>query len=299
MNNPTKTEYDIRMIPLIEIYSDEKFNCRGSIERADVLPLMESIKLTRLETPIVVQKIEECVVITPPPTGVLYRVVAGNRRFMAMRCLNKDHPEDEKYQKIACIIRSGLTDDQARALNLEENLKRTDLTILQEAQALAHWRRIGYTQDVVARLIDMSRSWVQIRFNLLDLPADLQEYAAKGLIGQNEIKELYSLRSNIDLLYARARTIIEAAILGKKPPRPRAKRVQRRAEKPGRARTKGEMEELMQHVADNVGYGLLTRLMAWCAGNVSTFDILKEIKQTGSALGNPYVPLVEEQLEHL
>jgi ParB/RepB/Spo0J family partition protein len=292
-------EYEVKLLPIGVIYSDPKFNCRGAIERADVLSLMESIKSTRLETPILVQPIEECTIIMLPPVGVQYRVAAGNRRLKAVQCLHLDFPDDAKYTQIPAIIRVGLTDDQARALNIEENLKRKDLNILQEAQAISHWVRLGYPQETIARLISMSRSWVQIRVNLLELPPDLQEYAARGLIGQTEIKELYGLRGNVDALYERAKHIITCTLRAAKVPKMRQKRVQARAERPGRPRTRGEIEELIMHVGENVGCGFPTRLLAWAAGNVSTFEILKEIKTLCEELGKKYQPWDEDKLEHI
>lgn len=292
--------YDVELIPLIEIYSDEQFNCRRDIiTRLDVLSLMESIHAGRLENPIVVQPVEEIIIVTPPPEGVKYRTLNGNRRFAAFRFLAKDFPDDVRYKAIPAIIRHGLDDDAARTLNISDNLERKDLNLLQEAKSLEKWYLAGYTRDTVGRMLKQSASWVQIRYNLLDLPPDLQEYAAKGLIGQGDVKDLYQYRKDLDKLYARAREIIAHRLKGSKAPRVRSKRQQARATKPGRARPRSEIEEMIVHVADNIGFGLLTRLLAWSAGNVSTFEILAEIKKTSSELGKTYKPLDEEQLEHL
>lgn len=293
-------EYEVKMLSMDLLYSDDMFNCRrGGISRVDVLDLMNSIKTTRLESPIVVQPIEEIVVITPPPAGVKYRVLNGNRRYTAYRLLGLDEPSNPIWKTIPAIIRLGLDDDAARALNVRDNLERLDLNLLQEAQALEKWHKQGYTRETVGRMINQSGSWVQIRFNLLELPPDLQEYAAKGMIGQGDVKDLYQYRTDVDKLYNRAKEIIQHRLRGVKPPRVRSKRQQARAVKPGRARSRGEIEEMMVHVSDNVGFGLVTRLMAWCAGTVSTFEIMAEVKNTGRELGNPYKPLNEDALTHL
>ena len=291
---------EIVLLPLDQIYDDPKFNCRQqALVRTDVLDLIESIKKTRLENPIVVQPIAEITVITLPPPGVFYRVLNGNRRFTALKCLRKDEPADPRWHTIPSIIRSGLSDDDARALNLRDNLEHLDLNLQQEALALKRWHDAGYGREQVARLIGQSASWVQIRFNLLDLPIALQEYAAKGLIGQGDVKDLYQFRNDMDRLFARAREIIEHRLRGRKAPRVRSKRQQSRAKRPGRPRGKEEIEEMIQHVGDNIGCGLITRLLAWSAGNASTFEIMAEIKQTAEQLGRVYSSIDENDVKHL
>jgi ParB-like chromosome segregation protein Spo0J len=153
--------YDVELIPLEEIYSDEKFNCRQDvINRIDVLSLMESIHAGRLENPIVVQPLAEIVVVTPPPDGAKFRALNGNRRFAAFRFLAKDFPGEVRYKAIPAIVRCGLDDDTARALNISDNLEHKDLNLLQESKSLEKWFRAGYTRDTVARMLKQSSSWV-------------------------------------------------------------------------------------------------------------------------------------------
>lgn len=292
--------YEIYHIPLAKIYSDWRFNCRQQeLQRADVLDLIESIKGTRLEQPIVVQPLREIKVITPPPPGVEYRVLNGNRRYTAMCALHLEYPGDSRYQTIPSIIRLGLSDDDARALNLVDNLAQCRLNLLQEALALEHWYKAGWTRDKVATAVNQSSSWVQIRFNLLDLPPDLQAHAARGTIGQQDVKDLYQYRHNLELLYQRAREIIQHRLSGQKPPKTRSKRAQARAKRPGRARTRGEMEEMLMHVGENIGASLVTRVLAWAAGNISTFELILDIKKTTQELGKTYIPLDEAKLQSL
>lgn len=288
----------IDQIPIGHIYEDPVFNCRGQpLGKGDVLDLIESIQRTKLENPIVVQPVEEITVVTPPPPGVKYRVLNGNRRFVACRCLYAEF--GEKYSLIPAIIRRGLGDDDARALNISDNLDRKDLTLTQEARALQHWYIAGYGREQVGRLIGQSGSWVQIRFNLLDLPQDIHDYANRGLIGQDDVKDLYQYKDDVDALYDRLKAIIQYRLRGVKPPKMRAKRQQARARKYGRSRANVEIVEMMGHICDNLGAGFITRVMAWCAGNVSTYELISELRQHAETLGKKYVPLDEDKLEHL
>jgi len=292
------SSYEIVQLPLTEIYDDPLFNCRQQpLTKNDVLDLIESIKRTRLENPIVVQPVDEIKIYMPPPPGVKYRVLNGNRRYVAVRCLAKEDPQ--KYSTIPAMIRLGLSDDDARGLNIADNLDRQDLTLTQEALALKYWKDSGYPRDTVGRMLGQSGSWVQIRYNILDLPHELYEYMSKGLIGQNDIKELYQYRDDIDKLFTRSKEIIAYRLRGQNPPKIRSKRQQSRARKYGRSRSQAEIIEMIGHVGENVGAGLLTRLMAWCAGNVTTFEILKEVKDTTENLGKKYQPIDEDKLLHL
>ena len=289
---------EILQIPIQEIYEDPVFNCRGQpLNKGDVLDLIDSIKRTRLEVPIVVQPLDECVIITPPPPGIKYRVLNGNRRFVACRILYKEDPV--KYPMIPSIVRYGLSDDDARALNLADNLERKDLTLTQEAFALKKWKDAGYPRETVGRMIGQSGSWVQIRFNLLDLPKDIHDFASRGLIGQDDVKDLYQYRNDMDELFKRTKEIITYRLRGKKPPKIRNKRQQARARRLGRSRSNVEIVEMMDHISDNLGAGFITRCMAWCAGNVTTIELLPEIKTHAETLGKPYIPLDEDKLEHL
>lgn len=292
------TGYQVLELPLSEVYDDPKFNCRHQeLGKGDVLDLIESIKRTRLENPIVVQPVADITPITPPPDGVKYRVLNGNRRFVAMRCLNKEFPD--QYATIPAIIRQGLSDDEARGLNISDNLDRKNLTLEQEALALQPWFKVGYPRETVGRMIGQSGSWVQIRYNLLQLPDDLREYAGKGLIGQDDVKDLYRYRTDIDALYTRAKEIIAFRLRGQTPPKIKSRRQQARAKTKARSRPNGEILEMLDHVADNVGCGLITRALAWSAGNVTTFDLLAEIKQVTETLDKKYRPLDEDTLRYL
>ena len=291
-------EMEIVQIPVEEIYEDPKFNCRGQpLTKGDVLDLIESIKRTRLESPVVVQPISEITIITTPPPGAKYRVLNGNRRFVACRSLWKEDPV--KFATVPSIIRTGLSEDEARSLNLADNLDRKDLTLMQEALALKHWYQAGYPRDTVGRMIGQSGSWVQIRYNLLELPVDLQEYAGRGILGQEDIKDLYQYRKDIDKLYDRAREIMQYRLKNKKPPKAKAKRQQSRARTYGRSRSNVEIIEMIEHVAENIGAGFATRVLAWAAGNISTYELMPEIKEVAERLDRPYISLDEDRFTHL
>ena len=105
------------------IYYDAAFNCRGEFTLQSVKELADSIaQAGRLICPVAVQP------WTNEP-GFEYRLIVGHRRFRAVT-------EFLKWTEIPAYICEGLSDHDARMLNLVENLQRKSLNILEEARAI-------------------------------------------------------------------------------------------------------------------------------------------------------------------
>lgn len=267
------TTYDVREIPLDKIYSDDDFNCRGKIVYLDVADLAKDIERNGLQFPITVQPAANLNL----PDGYDFRIIAGHRRFAAFRVLKKD--------SIPAMVRGNLSELQARLLNLTENLKRKELDILQEAKAVKKLRDLGLTQENISVELGMSRGWVQVRFNLLDLPDAIQNDAAAGILNQAQIKQIYSLPSETDQ-YDAVKKIKESKVrgirgldVGKKP-----------IEKPfvKKRQAKTTVQDMINHIGKNVGFCLATRCLAWANGEISSAELYFDIKAEMDTLGKPY-----------
>lgn len=81
---------------------------------------------------------------------------------------------------------------------LESDLKPPVLNMKEQAHAIKYFKDAGWTEHQVARKFNVSRSWVQIRFMLVELPDEVQDAAAAGLLNQKQIRNCYSLRENPD-----------------------------------------------------------------------------------------------------
>lgn len=106
------------------------------------------------------------------PAGVLYEIVVGEGRWLASKLAGKaDIP----------FFWRELTDEEALELQLIENLKRKDLTAIQEAEG---YRRLmkehGHNVDTIAAAIQKSRSHVYAQLKLLDLGAKARAALLKG-----------------------------------------------------------------------------------------------------------------------
>ncbi len=177
---------NIYLIPLLDIFVDSDFNCRGQFNPQEVHDLGKDITKQGQLVPLIIQPINDVPDNErPEPCAWQFRLIAGHRRYMAL-----DYWTTQTHAK--CCIETGLTKDQARVLNFTENLKREDLNILEEAQGLNEsWP--SYEIKDIARLVGESKRWVQVRLDLLRLPDYVQRKAATGQISQYDIETLASL----------------------------------------------------------------------------------------------------------
>lgn len=258
--------YDFQEISLIRIYNDSKFNCRGAILPMDVVDLAKDIDANGLQFPIAIQPAAD--VDGGLPDGYDFRIVAGHRRYVAFRVLKRD--------TIPTLIKKGYSELKARLVNLSENLKRKELNILQEARAVKRLRDFGMIQESIASTLGMSRSWVQVRLHLLDLPEDIQEAAAAGILNQYQIHQIHSLKEPTRQ-YEAVRKIKNARLhgekgvdVGKKPQEDPFKK---------KRQSKGSVQIMMEHMVKTVGYGLHTRVLAWANGEINSAELYFDIRR--------------------
>lgn len=251
-----------------EIYLDEAFNCRGQggIPYIDVSELANDIKTQGLIQPITVQPAADVPGGLPAPYK--YRVVAGHRRLRAHQVL--------KAEYIEAYVREGLNDVAARVINLSENFQRKDLNILQEARALEALHKAGVPREHVAAKIGKSGGWVQARYYLLEMPEEIQQEAAAGLIKAQHVIELKQLKTK-DQQFEAVKKLKDAKSRGEKVPHlGNRKKTAAHMKKP---RNRDEIFACIEVLAKNVGYGLTTRALAWASGEISTLDLYADIRK--------------------
>lgn len=275
-------EYTVIEIELNRIWSDEDFNCRGTIFPIDVADLTKDIDQNGLQFPIAVQPINDVVNQEEVLENYDFRIIAGHRRFAAFKALKKE--------VIPVMVKTGLNEVQARLLNLGENLKRKALNILQEALAIERLRNLGLNRRQVAEELGVSTSWVQVRFNLLDLPKQIQEEAAAGLLNQYQIKEIFSLSDKNEQFDAvkrikNARLRGEKGVsVGKKPEQDPYKK---------KRQPKNVVQDMINHMINGIGSGLHTRTLAWANGEISSAELFFDIQDYADEHNLNYkIPLV-------
>lgn len=256
-------------IPMTEIFADETFNCRGRIAPIDVVDLARDIDANGLYQAIVVEPYER--------SPYKYKMICGYRRHAAFRILEK--------KNIPAVISYGMTELQARRMNLSENLKRKDLNILQEAKAIKHFKDAHMTEEEVAKDLGMSRMWVQVRYHLLELEPEIQEEAAAGFLTQTQIRDIYSLPTKAERFEAVKRIKVSKINGEKRPVRVREIKIKPLAK---RERERDEIFKMQDLIRDTVGNNFGTRCLAWTAGEISDFALMTDLKELAKQKGVYY-----------
>lgn len=267
-------------IPMLDIYCDNEFNCRGAFNLSECVPLAQEIAKVGLIYPISVQPYDK-------KPNFKYRIVTGHRRFQAFR-LNK-------AVTIPGVIKVGLTDFEARRQNLSENIKRKNLNILQEAKALGNMKLRNVGLEDAAKSLEVSTGWIRIRYLLLELPEEIQLEAASGLLSQKVIEELSHLPKNEQFAVVREmrdRRIVGAkeSEVGKILDKKAAKKSQVKIKKEARGiEAIGDMQEVIRKA---IGNSLPTRVLAWASGYINDYELYVDIKTEADRRGIPFhIPL--------
>lgn len=278
MNEP---KYEVHHLPMVEIFHDSNFNCRGKIAPIDVIDLAKDIEARGLDQPIVVRPFTD-----QSDPKIKYKIVAGHRRHMAFRYNNAE--------TIPAYIRADLSELAAHMLNLRENLHRVNLNVKQEAHALQfflEYKKEGsqqnlFTEKELADIFGQSRGWVQNRKALLTLPDDIQNEAAAGILTHDQIKIIARMGSMADK-YAAVRKIKERRLRNEKvsltPSIKRVNDAMRASE-----RDKAEIEEMNEMLYDIIKPCLATRCLAWAAGNISTSELFATVQDYCKEEGLPF-----------
>lgn len=138
-------------------------------------------RLAELAADITVRGIVQPLVVRPVAEG-RYEIIAGERRYRAAGLADLD--------LLPCVIRE-VSDAEARAISLVENLQREDLDIEDEARYLKDLHDSGLSLRDIGELIHKSYQYVNRRVKLAADPAALLAYRE----GQLNLNELIADRS--------------------------------------------------------------------------------------------------------
>lgn len=181
--------------------------------------------------------------VRPMPDGS-YQLVAGERRWRASRMAG--------LTEVPVVIKE-LSDDEAMALALIENLQREDLNAIEEAQGIkALMDTLSLTQDEAAERVGKSRPAVANALRLLKLPdsvialvsdAKLSPGHARALLG---FKDEQDIIETADLIIEKGLTVRDVEKLVKK------RNKEPKAEKPA-ARRASYYDEVELALTDFLG----------------------------------------------
>jgi ParB family transcriptional regulator, chromosome partitioning protein len=156
------------------------FQPRHAIHQEPLEELAASIKANGVIEPIIVR---------PLPAGTAgdarYEIVAGERRWRAAKLAG--------LADIPTIVRQ-LSDKEAVAVALIENIQREDLTAAEEARALKRLvSEFSLTHNQLAELVGRSRAAVSNLIRLLDLPDSVVALIDSKALGMGHARALLGL----------------------------------------------------------------------------------------------------------
>ncbi len=129
--------------------------------------------------------------VRPMPDGS-YQLVAGERRWRASRMAG--------LTEVPVVIKE-LSDDEAMALALIENLQREDLNAIEEAQGIkALMDTLSLTQDEAAERVGKSRPAVANALRLLKLPDSVIALVADGKLSPGHARALLGFKDEQDII---------------------------------------------------------------------------------------------------
>jgi ParB family chromosome partitioning protein len=147
--------------------------------------------LAELAASIKSQGIVQPVLVTPSASDGGYIIIAGERRWRAAR--------QAGLEEIPVVVREVASDREMFEMALVENLQRSDLNPIEEAEAYKRLlEEFGLKQEDVATRVGKSRSTVTNALRLLNFPPEVQDLLREGSLTAGQVRPLLALSSADD-----------------------------------------------------------------------------------------------------
>ncbi len=170
------TDSGLREIPVAQIVSNP-FQPRKTFKPADLKELQESLQSSGLLQPVTVRPASK--------GGTGYELIAGERRLRAATNLG--------WTTISAVVKD-LNDQDLLTLALIENLQRTDLNPVEEAEGYNQLiDQFGHTQQTVATMVGKDRSTIANVLRILQLPGSVRRLLQDGQLTAGQARPLLGL----------------------------------------------------------------------------------------------------------
>lgn len=156
-----------------------KFQPRTHFNNDDLQELSDSIREKGVIQPLIIKNGEDG----------KYELIAGERRLRASKLAGLD--------VVPVVVLDVEDDDSLLELALIENIQRTDLNPIEEAEAYKKLiERFGYTQEETAKRVGKKRSTITNLLRLLKLPQQFQDDVIQGVLSEGHARALIKLIDN-------------------------------------------------------------------------------------------------------
>ena len=178
-----------RTVPIDQIYPGW-FQPRRNFDEGELNALVESIAAQGILQPLLVRP--------HPKFAGAFEILAGERRW---RAAQRAH-----LHEVPVLVKE-IGDREALEIALVENIQRSDLNAIEEAQG---YKRLidefGHTQEALATALGKSRSHIANLLRLLMLPQEIKDMVADGRLSMGHARALVGLEAEKAL--ALAQTIV-------------------------------------------------------------------------------------------
>lgn len=148
-------------------------------DQAELVELADSIKENGVIQPLIVSRLSK----------KKFGLVAGERRLRASKLAG--------LKTVPVVVREISDDDELLEYALIENIQRTDLNPLEEAEAYRKLiDRFGLTQEEAAQKVGKKRSTVANALRLLQLPEYIKDDLLSGALSEGHARALLALISS-------------------------------------------------------------------------------------------------------
>ena len=153
-----------------------KFQPRREFDKEALKDLANSIREKGILQPILVRSNPDDTAKAP------YEIVAGERRWRAAQIA--------QLHDVPVIIRD-MTDNEALQIGIIENVQRSDLNPIEEAEAFQRLiDEFSYTQEVLAKTLGKSRSHIANTLRLVGASNKVRDYLVSGQLSAGHARAL-------------------------------------------------------------------------------------------------------------
>jgi len=170
-----RPEEPVKTLPVTSLHPN-RFQPRTYFDEAAIEDLVASVRAQGIIQPLVVT-----------PEGEGYAIIAGERRWRAARKAG--------LEAVPVVIRQVADDRELLELALVENLQRSDLNPIEEAEAYAALQeKFGLSQEEVATRVGKARTTVTNALRLLRLPDEVLDLLREGRLTAGQARPLLGLQ---------------------------------------------------------------------------------------------------------
>ncbi len=156
-----------------------KHQPRLMFDQEELTELAESIRVNGIIQPLIVSRVSK----------KKYTLIAGERRLRASKMAG--------LKTVPVVVRELSSDDELLEFALIENIQRTDLNPLEEAEAYRKLiDKFGLTQEEASQKVGKNRSTVANSLRLLQLPQYIKDDLLSGQLSEGHARALLAVLSS-------------------------------------------------------------------------------------------------------